>query len=75
MTEKEIQNLTEEFNNKQGKITAEFSISKDDVLEFLEFTNTLDIPLGRWCIYSCETCRLHSGGEYLHAEIIKWEDK
>jgi len=56
-------------------LKGEFSISKDDILDFLKFTNTLDIPLGRWCVYSCETCRLHSGGEYLHAEIIKWEDK
>ena len=61
-----------EFDFNNGNVTIEFSILKDSVLEFLNFTKNKEIKFGRWCIYSCKTCEEYHGEDYVHAEILKW---
>lgn len=66
----DIINLTNEWNEKNGTISAEFSFHKDLLPEFEEYTSKMNVKGGKWVSRECSTCQKHHGKDYLHAEII-----
>ena len=64
-----------EWNEKNGKVTIEASVKLDNIPDILKYTEELTLINGKWVVFSCETCRGYQGEEYAHLEIQKdwWE--
>ena len=73
-TEKIIVDMSKEFDEKDGFVTCEFSIHKNDIAELADFVKSnLDLKLGRWVIMECQTCVGYHGEGYVHASIEKFD--
>lgn len=74
-TEEMIVSLSEEFYRKNGDVTCEFSIYKDDISLMEDFVkDNVDLQLGKWVITQCETCKEYHGQGYVHASIERFDN-
>jgi hypothetical protein len=61
----------EEFVRREGFVTCECSIYKDDVSEIIEYLSTIPQCQGaKWIIYRCPVCEEHHGEGYRHLELV-----
>lgn len=75
--EEEIKNMviemSNEFDEKEGFVTCEFSIHKDDIHKFRYFikSNNINLKYGKWILTECDACVGYHGEGYVHASIEK----
>ena len=65
-----ILEFTEEWNEKNGFVTCEFSFHEDKIEEFIRFTKDISPINGKWIQYECKTCEEYHGSGFRHAEIV-----
>jgi hypothetical protein len=69
-----IVEMSKEFDEKDGFVTCEFSIHKNDIPEFADFVKSnVDLKLGRWVTMECQTCVGYHGEGYVHASIERFD--
>ena len=62
--------MSKEFDEREGFVTCEIAIHKDNIPEFETFVKkNCEIRLGRWIIMGCDTCVKLEGEGHLHASI------
>lgn len=68
----DIIEISKEFDEKEGYITCEVTIHKDEIEEFEKVVKeNTNIKLGKWVIHECETCVGYHGEGSLHCEIVR----
>jgi hypothetical protein len=73
-TEEMIVAMSKEFDEKDGFVTCEFSIHKNDIPELADFVKSnIDLKLGRWVTMECKTCEGYHGDGYVHASIERFD--
>ena len=69
-----IVEMSEEFDEKEGFVTCEVSIHKDEIENFCTLVKEkTNVKLGKWVITECNTCVGYHGVGYVHCSIERTE--
>jgi hypothetical protein len=75
MIEKElIISLSKEFDKKEGFVTCELSIKRQEIEELESIVKDLSITHGKWIVFECSACVEYYGKHYVHASIERPEN-
>ena len=67
---KDVLDMSKEFDEKEGFITCETSVHKDDISELEQFIkDNTKIKFGKWVFMGCDTCVGYNGEGYVHVSI------
>ena len=69
ITLSEAQKLTKEFEDKDGMVTIEFSIHKDDLNDAFKILNQCKTSIGKWIAMECATCVGYHGEGNIHVSL------
>lgn len=67
---RDIEEGYQEYEDKEGFVTIEYSVKRDDVKDIFIFIDS-QMYGACWYAMECETCREHHGEEYVHLSIEK----
>lgn len=70
MTKEEITQAQQEFDEKEGFVTIEYSIHVSKLKEFEEILKQIESSkLGIWVLRQCDTCVEYHGEGFLHLSL------
>jgi len=69
ISREQVQELVDEFTNKEAQVTIEFSNSITDLDSTFEILNSVPSKLGSWIAMSCKTCEEYHGVGHVHVSL------
>ena len=70
----DVLDLSKCFDGKEGFVTCETSVHKDDISELEQFIkDNTKIKYGKWVFMECDTCVEYNGEGYAHVSLERFD--